>query len=324
MIRRCRGGHVRNEFHACWFWDFFWNVGVLLRREGWRDGGDRRLTYSDRWIKGWGRKVCKQAFVIQEVKLQFSKICHWSGCMVCQTEKYSYYSIKISSTCFSYSRHYSQKTRRRRILNYAMIKQGCNDVGLFNGNATLIGCRIKGRYVFSPVKRRAACMRGDGLPGTVKVGSTSCGHQPGTSCQPGISAHSTLSPTSRLNCRIRRQRPRFHKNTAHSLFCGKFVIFLHAVRWSTNCVTLNHVGSAQSEHGIMENTHTHSWGCAAMEKFSAALSETCLRGFKSIGCHVCTFTVEQCTFTGAANQDMIWVCPRDCAQSPVCASLTLR
>lgn len=61
---------------------------MLLRREVWREGG-RRLTHSDRRAKGWGRKVCKQGFVIQEVELLFSKICHWSSRTVGQTRKYA-------------------------------------------------------------------------------------------------------------------------------------------------------------------------------------------------------------------------------------------
>lgn len=221
---------------------------MLLRREGWRDGGDRRLTYSDRRIKGWGRKVRKQGFVIQEVRLQFSKICHWSGRMVCQTEKYCYYSIKISSACFSYSRHYSPKMRRRRILYYAMTEQGCNDVGIFIGNATLTELQDKRKICVQPCGEKSsgrACMRADGLPGTVNAGSTSCGHQPGTSCQPGISAHLPLPPTSPLNCGTWRRRPGFHKNTARSLFCGEiclfFFSFLRAVRW---CTSSCRVGSA--------------------------------------------------------------------------------
>lgn len=158
---------------------------------------------------------------------------------------------------------YSPKMRRCRILNYAVTKQGGNDVGIFNGNATLTELQDKKKMCVQPCEEKSSgreCMCGDGLPGTVNAGSTSCGHQPGTSCQPGISAHFPLPPTSPLNCRTWRRRPGFHKNTAHSLFCGKFVIFffLHAVRWCTSSVTLSRVGSAYSAYGSTENRHTHT------------------------------------------------------------------
>lgn len=64
--------------------------GRCCGEKGGETGGDRRLTYSDSWIKGWGRKARKQGFVIQEVELRFSKIRHWSGCTVWQTQIYSY------------------------------------------------------------------------------------------------------------------------------------------------------------------------------------------------------------------------------------------
>lgn len=34
---------------------------MLLRGEGWRHGGDRSLTYSDSWIKGWEKCVNKDS-----------------------------------------------------------------------------------------------------------------------------------------------------------------------------------------------------------------------------------------------------------------------
>lgn len=47
MIRRHRCGHVRNEFHGCWFCDFSWNVGVCCW-EG-ESFSDRGLTLFMLW-----------------------------------------------------------------------------------------------------------------------------------------------------------------------------------------------------------------------------------------------------------------------------------
>lgn len=67
MIRRHRCGHVRNEFHGCWFCDFSWNVGVccwereLLRR---RTNTLHALTQHDRGMKNERGNGCAQQLMM--------------------------------------------------------------------------------------------------------------------------------------------------------------------------------------------------------------------------------------------------------------------
>lgn len=102
----------------------------------------------------------------------------------------------------------------------------------------------------------------DGLPGTGQEGSTSCGHQPATSCP----VHVTLPPSSPMTCRTGRWRPGFHKNTARSLFCVLFALFFfsRALRWRT---CRNRALSVQTwNHG----KHTQTSACASLQRHLAA------------------------------------------------------
>ena len=117
---------------------------------------------------------------------------------------------------------------------------------------------------------------------------SSCGHQPGTSC---LAYQPTLAtPYFPSELQDQETKTRFSQKYSTLFVLWEIGIFLHAVRCCTSFLTLSRVGSAYSEHGKHTHTQTHGWVCVASEMFPAALSDTCLRRFKSIGCHVCTLS----------------------------------